>query len=230
VMDPSAPSDSPSPTVVEIEQASRTAAQRFDRETQKLEKIVKTMNLGNDVQVSRNERGILVRLAGDALFDSGRWDLKPGIVGKITRLEAELEAFGHPIEIAGHTDGAPYPGSTWGNYELGFKRALSVHALFLKLGYPPKRMRSTTHGADDPIVEPKRPTESVPRNRRIEITILEPGAEDTLANLTDKEREVAARGGVTRGPTTPAGRVDQALEAEFGIIQELAGTSKAATR
>lgn len=231
VLDPSNPSDAPTTEAIEIENATRMTAQRFEQETRRLDQLAKQLNLGNDVQVTRNERGIVVRLAGDALFESGKWDIKPGVTAQLTKIERELQAFNHPIEIAGHTDGAPYDGQ-WGNYGLGNNRALAVHALFRDLGYPEARMQATTYGATRPVKQPPTPTTPMRENRRIEITVLEPGADDGFANLSAKEQQLAVRSPRTaRSSTpTPAERVDAELQREFAggdIVEELAGTSRA---
>ena len=49
------------------------------------------------------------------------------------------------------------------------------------------------HGDTEPLVKPSSKTAPTPKNRRIEITILEPGADDPLPNLSQQELEVATR-------------------------------------
>jgi flagellar motor protein MotB len=213
-----------------MENASRTSAQRFDDQTKQLERLAKQLNLGNDVQVVRNEVGIQVRLAGDALFESGSWTLKPGMKDKLKALERELEAFGHPIEIAGHTDGVPFVGE-WGNLGLSQNRAAAVYTYFAELGYRRSLMKAVGLADTVPVKPPPTPTAAVAANRRIEITILEPAAEDGFANLTSTERIKALEtaGTARPAPIDPAAAVKAEIDAQFPdpLVTELAQTGKA---
>jgi chemotaxis protein MotB len=230
VLDPNAASDTQAQAIVEMDNASRTSAQRFDEETKQLEQLAKQLNLGNDVQVVRNQVGIQVRLAGDALFESGSWELKPGMKDKLKEIEREMAAFGHPIEIAGHTDGVPYAGQ-WGNLGLSQNRAAAVYSYFADLGYPPSLMEAVGFADTRPIKPPPTPNASIAANRRIEITILEPAAKDGFANLTSTERIVAidTAPNTRPAPIDPSASVKAEIDAQFPdpLVSELAQTAKA---
>ena len=180
VLDPTNPTDSAVSAQAAARKSSQAAEDRFDKEKQQIEKAIES-KLGNDVKVTRNQIGIKVSLAGDALFESGEYNLKESVRDDLRSLERQLEKFSHPIEITGHTDGAAFDGE-FGNYGLAFNRALSVHALFIEFGYPPARMKPSSRGDLDPVKPPKYKGEGVAANRRIEITILEPGALDGFTN------------------------------------------------
>lgn len=226
VLDPTALADAEVDSVA-ISASSRQAAQRFEEETRKLDQMAKQLNLGNDVKVTRNELGIQISIAGDALFASGQYELSsPGIKDELTRIAGELRTFGAPIRIEGHTDGAPYP-SRFGNEGLSAMRALAVQEFFQRKGFPRSLMHVAGFGAERPKVKPPTPTASVAGNRRIEVIILEPGAQDGFDNeavetavRTQRERDGTAR----RSPA--AKLVDSAVKGEFALVDELATTGK----
>jgi chemotaxis protein MotB len=234
VLDPASPSDEATESISVSQQQSAQAESRekFDQETQQLQKMAQQSGLGNSVKVTRSEMGIEIEIAGDALFPSGSWQLiQPGILDKLKRIEAEMAAFNHPIRIVGHTDGAPYPGE-FGNWGLSSNRANAVGAYFRSLGFPDARIVTEAKADTDPAVKPSSPTDSVAANRRIEIIILEPGADDGFANAA-ADAAPSRVPAPARRPTASdvaAAQVSAQLGREFdsSIVAELAATGKAA--
>ena len=228
VLDPTNPSQAETDSAVSIDEATRTASKQFDRQAQQVQKVVDQLNLGNDVRVVRNERGIQINIAGDALFESGSWEIKPAFRDKLVAIERQLQQFNRGIEITGHTDGVPYKGDG-GNRRLGYMRAEAVYELFVERGYPSDKIRTGTMGEDDPRTKPQNDHESNKLNRRIEIMVLEPGANDTVPNLTPKELEIAEHGGTAPKPSPSEREIEEQLEAEYdtALVDQLAETSKA---
>lgn len=223
VMDPTAPSQAETDSAVTIDEATRRAAERFEEETRKLDRMAEQLNLGNDVEVMRNEVGIQISIAGDALFASGEYELSsPGIKDELTRIARELRSFGAPIRIEGHTDGAPFQ-SRFGNEGLSAMRALAVQEFFQRRGFPTRLMHIAAMGSEHPKVKPPTPTANVAQNRRIEVIVLEPGAQDGFDNeATGAQRERAAA-----SPRSPAEKqVDTAVSKEFAVVDELAAAGK----
>lgn len=212
---------------MQIQEAARQTAARFQKQERQLKALVKQTGLGNDVKVTNNEKGIQINLAGDALFASGSWEIKPEFRDKLIRIERQLAAFGHPIEIAGHTDGQPFPG---GNRLLGWNRAEAVYQLFVEQGYAPERIETVSWGDDRPITKPQNTTQPNARNRRIEITVLQPAANSPLTE-TERVAKLATQAKeITPESIEKARPVDAALDQEFdsALVEELAQTSKAA--
>ncbi len=226
-LDPNASTAAPTASAMQINDAARQTASRFQKQEQKLQGLVKQSGLGNDVKVVTNERGIQIRLAGDALFESGSWQIKPSFEAKLIKIERQLKAFGHPIEIAGHTDGQPWKGGT--NRELGFFRANAVYELFLAKGYPDASMSVRTWGDTKPLKSPQNASTPNKWNRRIEITVLQPAAD---VAMTDTQRVAAlaesAQHGTAGAPKPSSPAADSVAE-EFdpAIVSELAATAKA---
>lgn len=232
IMDPNASTAAPTSTAVQLNEAARRTGAKFDREQKELEALAKELGAGNDVQVVSNQRGILINLAGDAVFDSGSWIIKPEFRDDLTRIERELKAFGHPIEIVGHTDGVPYEGE-FGNLGLSSNRANAVNMFFRSLGYRPSLITSVGRGDLDPKVKPQSRTKGIAANRRIEIIVLKPGANtpDDGTELVARQAERAAKmspDAIAKPAATKTPRQELAEDVTSPIIAELAKTSKAA--
>jgi chemotaxis protein MotB len=223
-LDPNASTAATTPSAVQIQEAVRQDAARFQEQKQQLKALVKESGLGNDVKVTTSERGIKINLAGDALFASGSWEIKPEFRAKLVRIERQLAAFGRPIEIAGHTDGVPFPG---GNRLLGYHRANAVFELFVAQGYDPVKIDTKSWGDDRPVTKPQNKSTANARNRRIEITVLQPAANTPLsetervAKLATQSQDIAPESIGTIRAVEPDAEFDSA------IVQELADTAKA---
>lgn len=179
VLNPTNTSEPPSQTQVQQAQSTmRASREQYQEQARQLRQVAKQAGLtAKDVRIIENQQGIVIRLAGDALFDSGSWELKPDVEHKLRKLERQLQRFNRELEIVGHTDGAPYK-TVSGNWDLGAFRALAVLKFFLNEGYPGTLMRPMSAADTDPVVKPKKGHEqdSIPANRRIEILVLAPGA------------------------------------------------------
>ena len=92
-------------------------------------RIAKT---SSELTMESGAEWVRIKVDGDALFDSGAFEIKPEaapILGEIGELINDFEG---TVLIEGHTDGSPprttrfTPGSYLGNYELGALRAIAV--------------------------------------------------------------------------------------------------------
>lgn len=234
VIDPTSPSQAVTDSTVTMDEATRTNRE-YQRETKALQQVVKQVG-GSDVQVTRTEVGIQISIAGDALFESGSYQLtQPGLQAHLTKIATELKRFGQPIRIEGHTDGQPCS-CQFGNDGLSSNRALSVKAFFKSLGYPSAGMYTSSHGSDRPKIAPKHPYDSVPKNRRIEIIVLDPSFVDPApaGAHADLATPAGAALPVPRTPRTsapsPSSIVDSHLASELGddaLVSEIADTGRA---
>ncbi len=110
-----------------------------------------------------------LNLAADALFDSGKADLKPA--GKTSLDELTMKLKGMKLEMivaTGHTDSS---GSAALNQTLSVRRAESVKAYLISKGIDAKRLRTEGKGATQPIADNKTKAGRL-KNRRVEIEIL----------------------------------------------------------
>ncbi|MCW2973874.1 MAG: OmpA/MotB domain protein, partial [Thermoleophilia bacterium] len=182
-------------------EAASTTVESFSAEKAKLEKMKQEAEeqLGGKVDVRTDSRGIVVSIAGDALFDSGSDQVKPASVATLTKLAVELKRFGRQVEIQGHTDGAPIATPRFpNNYFLSIMRAYNVRQIMVGAGLPGASATSLGRANYDPIIVPKVATADVPKNRRVEIHVLAPGTSD--AGLLDEQGTALA----PKGPDASA--------------------------
>ncbi len=236
VLDPTAPSQALTDSTVTIDEATRTNRE-YQTETKQLQQIAKQISGGNDVQVTRTEVGIQISIAGDALFDSGSYQLsQPGLKAQLAKIQRELKRFGKPIRIEGHTDGQPCTGCQFGNNGLSVLRAASVEDYFLGLGFPDKLVHIAGYGDTRPKVTPAHPHDAVAKNRRIEIVVLDPGFNEPAPSEAQADMATPT-GQALPAPTTPRNSapspesiVDSHLKAELGddaLVEDLATTGQA---
>jgi chemotaxis protein MotB len=223
-----ASTDAPSARAIQRAQSVRAQArQQYKQEAQQLKQLVKEQGLGRSVKVDDTQRGIVISLAGDALFDSGRSDLKPGVRTKLARIEKELQRFNRELAITGHTDGQPVPGDPWGNWRLSGDRAEAVAFFFFERGYEQSKVHFEGYGDQKPKVKPPKnnPQADIPENRRIEIVVLAPGAND---GLTERERIADLAGAPVMSDA-----LDSAIKlpaddlAGLGVVEDLANITRA---
>ena len=140
-----------------------------ERVKDSIEEILKESGLEAEGAVEVTERGVLLRLQGDLLFDSASVALKAKSLPLLDRLAAYSATVEHPIEVDGHTDNVPiatmiYPS----NWELSAARAGSAVRYLAERGVPPARMRATGHADTVPVKQNFAP-EGRAENRRVEI-------------------------------------------------------------
>lgn len=181
--------------------AAKATQKKFDNERATLEKMAASADgqLEGRLQIREDERGLVLSVAGDALFESGSYELKSPATEQMRAIAKHLKQFGAPLLIEGHTDGQPFSGE-FGNQGLSTNRANSVYMLFRSAGISEDRMETSGQGASEPIVEPPYPKAPMPANRRVEIHILAPAA--TASTFTPRaERAVKSTPLSKRTPT-----------------------------
>src|SRR5919206_268154 len=105
------------------------------------------------VQVGSDKEGIVIRLSGSYLFDSGRAELKPNSLGILDAVAAELRALPNDVRIDGHTDSTPIDSPRYPtNWELSAARALTVtRYLTESAGLPAVRFTAAGYGEYHPL-------------------------------------------------------------------------------
>lgn len=120
--------------------------------------------------VAQLDRGVLVWLPEDILFDFGRAELNPALASPYMDRVAWLlkERTGNAVALEGHTDSV---GSENGNLALSVNRAAAVRQALVQRGVPESRLTVTGHGLSRPIA-PNDSEAGRRANRRVEIIIL----------------------------------------------------------
>jgi outer membrane protein OmpA-like peptidoglycan-associated protein len=120
------------------------------------------------IQTRETERGLVLTLSDDVLFESGRAQLKPGAQLKLRAIGQFLR--NHPDRralVEGHTDST---GTFAENRELSQRRADSVRAQLLQEGADPAQIRSEGMGQEFPIASNDSQAGRL-QNRRVQILL-----------------------------------------------------------
>lgn len=138
-----------------------------------VKKFVNDNNLSSVVDIIDDERGIVIQLRDNILFETSSSDLREDskeVLNKISSLIASLE---NPIFIEGHTDNRPINTSRFpSNWELSADRAINVVRYFIEVeGQDPKRFSASGYGEFHPVA-PNDTYENMAKNRRVDILIM----------------------------------------------------------
>lgn len=150
--------------VEELEQAKRMLEDRLAREI-----------ADKQVLLEQTSRGLVITMANDILFDSGKAKLKTNahdVLRKIANVIKEA-APDRNIGVEGHTDSVPIKHSGWkSNWELSAARATNVlHYMIDECGMEPQKMSAIGYGEYHPV-DTNDTKAGRAANRRVEIIIL----------------------------------------------------------
>ncbi len=148
----------------ELNNTKRLLEERLGKEIQDKQVSLKMM-----------EKGLVITVVGDLLFDSGKDKIRPeanNILDKVATVLNE-NVPQNRVGIEGHTDNIPIKHSGWkSKWELSSARALSVlHYLENKENVSPDRLTATGYGEFNPVASNDN-REGRQLNRRVEIVIL----------------------------------------------------------
>jgi chemotaxis protein MotB len=132
-----------------------------------------------DATVQVDREGIVIRLSGSYLFDSGRAELKPNSYAVLDAIAGELKLSENEIRIDGHTDSTPIESTRYPtNWELSTARALAITRYVTETdGLQSTRLMAAGFGEFRPLyVNDTRDHRA--QNRRVEIHLLS----STLSN------------------------------------------------
>ncbi len=156
--------------VQELSELRAREKQQFEEMKRELERKLK-----KKVSLEVVERGLVITLADNILFDSGNAKVKKGaypILDKIISV-IKKKSPDKNIGIEGHTDSAPIRYSGWkSNRELSTARANNIYHYLVDVGgLNPSRLTTIGYGQFRPVAGNDTP-EARAKNRRVEIIIL----------------------------------------------------------
>jgi len=157
----SAPQPSPSP----VSEFSRTRNEL--QESMKLESGVADLN--DKVQISEDDRGLVVRLAAQDFFDDGVVEARADLRPLLDRIAKVLSGVPNPIRIEGHTDIEEERSRGW---ELSSERAAWVVKYWIKRwAIDPARLSAAGFSYFHPLTQ-RKDDYSRGKNRRVEIIVV----------------------------------------------------------
>jgi chemotaxis protein MotB len=140
----------------------------------------KMIDAGELKVVLRNGRMVL-QLANDVLFDSGRTEIKPKGQDALRQVAGILRTIAdRRFQVAGDTDNVPIQTSIFpSNWELSTRRAVEVVHYLVAQGMRSDALSAAGYGEFDPIAS-NETLDGRTKNRRIEIT-LEPNINELVS-------------------------------------------------
>jgi len=166
-----------SPTVIPFESDPLDGEEQTDDQLEGLASDIQTYLLQNDLQdvvvATQTDRGVVIVLQEQVLFDSGQASVLPQAQPILQTVGGLLDGIPNFVRVEGHTDDRPiqtdyYPS----NWELSTARSSSVLRFLLdSRGLEPERFAAVGYGDTRPVVENDGPSNWA-INRRVEIVIL----------------------------------------------------------
>ncbi|MBI2572091.1 MAG: OmpA family protein [Candidatus Schekmanbacteria bacterium] len=188
-----------------------------------LEDVLSTEDFGIGAELETDARGILVRVAGQAMFAAGSADILPGAKTFLQSLIGTIKSSPCRVMVEGHTDSATISTSAYAsNWELSAARAGSiVRFLAEQAGVSADRFMAVGLADTRPVV-PNTSEENRAANRRVEIVfLLREGP--VLGGAPVKPTPTAAAGEGKAGDSFPSTLADD----EFWSDDAAGGSEKA---
>lgn len=152
-----------------------------DGEMEELYREVKELlneeGLSGEIDLQNLEKGVMLVVKNDVLFDQGKADLRPEMKDILSKFASILKSYNKRVRVEGHTDNVPISNSRYAsNWELSTARAISVVKYFTE-GVPVKDRISAKNFevaglSEFSPVAPNDTAANKQKNRRIEIIIL----------------------------------------------------------
>jgi chemotaxis protein MotB len=120
-----------------------------------------------------SERGLIISLAGSALFDSGKAEIKPAFVPLLDAVVERVKGINNDISVEGFTDSDPIRagGEYASNWQLSTARANQVRAYLESRGVGAERMIVVGYGETRPVFS-NQSADGKAKNRRVDVVIL----------------------------------------------------------
>jgi chemotaxis protein MotB len=133
------------------------------------------------LKIALRDGRMVIQLANDVLFDSGKTAVKPDGQKAIGQVAAVLKTINNRhFQVAGHTDNVPIETARFrSNWDLSTARAVEVVRFLIAQGLNPAVVSAAGYGEFDPLVANDSPANKA-KNRRIEIT-LQPNIDELVA-------------------------------------------------
>jgi chemotaxis protein MotB len=125
------------------------------------------------VALKLEARGLVINLRESAFFASGDDAVAVTSLPILEKIAAEIQGFGNPVRLEGHTDAKPIHNSRFrNNWELSAARGIAMLELLQqKFGIAPERMAVAGYAENAPV-DTNDTEEGRAHNRRVDLVIL----------------------------------------------------------
>ena len=139
---------------------------------EEIQKFVEENDLSATVEITNDERGIILQLKDSILFEAGRADLKKDSLAILDKINVLMAHYLNSIIVEGHTDNVPVGVKEFeSNWELGFKATKVLRYFTEDKGQNPNRFSAVGYGETRPLV-PNNSIENKAKNRRVNILLV----------------------------------------------------------
>jgi len=163
----------PVPPQPQDEASAAAEAQEFSEIKKEVENNLQGYGAKNEVQLTLNERGLVISLKEAGFFPSGTAKMQADALPLLDKIATSISRYANTLRIEGHTDNVPVNSPAFpSNWELSAARANSiVHYLIDKHGYKGAKLSVTGYGEYRPIAD--NATDAGRKlNRRVDIVML----------------------------------------------------------
>lgn len=138
-----------------------------------VKEFVKDNNLSDTVDITEDERGVILQLKDSILFQTGESKLKPESKDILNKINTLLKSVPNSIVVEGHTDNVPIHNSQYdSNWDLSTARAVTVVRYFIEEKREnPSRFSASGYGEYKPLVANNSDDNRL-KNRRVNILIV----------------------------------------------------------
>jgi chemotaxis protein MotB len=163
----------PVPSQAQDEAAAAAEAQEFSEIKKEVEDNLQGYGAKNEVQLTINERGLVISLKEAGFFPSGTAKMQAEALPILDKIATSISRYANTLRIEGHTDNVPVNSPAFpSNWELSAARANSiVHYLVEKHGFKGAKLSVTGYGEYRPIAD-NATEEGRKLNRRVDIVML----------------------------------------------------------
>jgi len=140
---------------------------------QDMQNYINNNNLEDNVHLEMSERGLVIRMTGEILYDVGEAVIKPTGREVLNEIGTNIVGVRNNVKVEGHTDSLPINNSQYpSNWELSTARAVRVIKFFVdNIDINPSRLSAAGYSKYRPIKENVSPKNRAV-NRRVEVVIL----------------------------------------------------------
>ena len=137
-----------------------------------VKEFVQENKLDSTIEIAQNEKGVVLQLKDNILFQSGQAELKAESSEILDKINTLISIMPNSVIIEGHTDNIPISNSKFkDNWDLSSIRATNVLRYFTEIKQQdPTKFRAAGYGQYKPKVE-NNSDENRAQNRRVNIII-----------------------------------------------------------
>jgi chemotaxis protein MotB len=152
-----------------------------------IEDAISRLDLGRLVEVLGTERGVVVQVKDQLLFDAGSSTLRANALVFLDEIARLTQIFPHDLAVDGHTDASAVgSGSFASNWELGAARSISALRYLVEAGgLDPTTLSAASYGDTRPLV-PNDTAEGRAKNRRVEFVFLRGALSETRGHARQR--------------------------------------------